>query len=79
MKPTIPEIKFQTPDLDKIIEKMDLFIRSFADTGDPRERFLLMYRTFKNELRSNIRQGRSWIPAGAKSSAAGWPKPISRR
>ncbi|OGB68623.1 MAG: hypothetical protein A2Y94_02020, partial [Caldithrix sp. RBG_13_44_9] len=58
MKPTIPEIKFQTPDLDKIIEKMDLFIRSFAETGDPRERFLLMYRTFKNELRSNIRQGR---------------------
>ena len=48
----------ETPDLDKIIQRMDDHIQDFRSTEDRRERFLLMYRTFKNELRSNLQQGR---------------------
>ncbi len=48
----------QTPQLDKFIQKMDDHISQFYSTGDRRERFLLMYRTFKNELRKNIQKGR---------------------
>lgn len=47
-----------TPDLDEIIRKMDDYIARFSREGDPRERFLLMYRTFKDQLRRNIRAGR---------------------
>lgn len=47
-----------TPDLDKIIQRMDDYIQKFRSDDDRRERFLLMYRTFKNELRRNLQQGR---------------------
>jgi len=50
--------QFKTPDLDKIIKKMGSFIDQYAKNNDPRERFLLLYRTFKNELRMNIQKGR---------------------
>jgi len=47
-----------TPDLDAVIRKMDQHLEQFARERDPRERFLLMYRTFKNQLRRNVRCGR---------------------
>ena len=47
-----------TPDLDAIIDRMDTRLQVFAGTKDRREHFLLMYRTFKNELRTSIRLGR---------------------
>ncbi|MDZ7763884.1 MAG: DUF5995 family protein [Melioribacteraceae bacterium] len=48
----------KTPKLDQFIEKMDDHISSFIQTKIEEERFLLMYRTFKNELRKNIQRGR---------------------
>lgn len=48
----------QTPKLDVIIARMDARLQVFAGTRDRREHFLLMYRTFKNELRTSIRVGR---------------------
>jgi hypothetical protein len=47
-----------TPDLDRVIERMDRRLEELRASGDRRERFLLMYRTFKGELRSNLRAGR---------------------
>jgi hypothetical protein len=47
-----------TPDLDRTIRAMDERVSQFAQRNDPRERFLLMYRTFKNELRRNLQMGR---------------------
>lgn len=47
-----------TPDLDSIIERMDARLLLFARSEDQRERFLLMYRTFKIELRRNVQVGR---------------------
>lgn len=37
---------------------MDDRLRVFARSQDQREQFLLMYRTFKHELRKNIQDGR---------------------
>jgi hypothetical protein len=37
---------------------MDDLIAEFSGDNDRRERFLLMYRTFKNELRKNLHEGR---------------------
>ena len=48
----------ETPDLDKIIQRMDDYNQKFRSGDDRRERFLLMYRTFKNELRRNLQEGR---------------------
>lgn len=48
----------KTPKLDQFIEKMDDHISQFYSNNDRRERFLLMYRTFKNELRKNIQRDR---------------------
>ncbi|MFO7893515.1 MAG: DUF5995 family protein [Longimicrobiales bacterium] len=47
-----------TPDLDRVIDRMDRRLEELRRTGDRRERFLLMYRTFKGELRRNLQQGR---------------------
>ncbi len=48
----------ETPDLDRVIDRMDRRLDELRRTGDRRERFLLMYRTFKGELRRNLREGR---------------------
>jgi len=48
----------ETPHLDAVIQKMDSFITKFSEQQDPRERFLVMYRTFKKQLRKNLQQGR---------------------
>ena len=47
-----------TPQLDQVIQKMDNFITQFSEQDDPRERFLVMYRTFKKQLRRNLQEGR---------------------
>lgn len=48
----------QTPQLDRLIDRMDARLGLLVETGDPRARFLLMYRTFKQELRQNLQAGR---------------------
>ncbi len=58
MKAEGTKTKIATPDLDRTIRRMDNQIEAFAERRDRRERFLVMYRTFKNELRRNLQQGR---------------------
>lgn len=53
-----PIARRATPDLDRVIERMDGRLEELRRTGDRRERFLLMYRTFKGELRRNLQEGR---------------------
>ncbi|HUG14299.1 MAG TPA: DUF5995 family protein [Thermomicrobiales bacterium] len=53
-----PAASLATPDLDRFIAQMDGRLLEHAALGDARERFLLMYRTFKNELRRNLQAGR---------------------
>jgi hypothetical protein len=47
-----------TPYFDNVIARMDARLAEFAEQEDRRERFLLMYRTFKHELRRNLQAGR---------------------
>ncbi|MGI8549968.1 MAG: DUF5995 family protein [Dehalococcoidia bacterium] len=47
-----------TPDLDRLIERMDARLQALLEAGDRRAHFLLMYRTFKHELRRNLQAGR---------------------
>lgn len=48
----------ETPSLDGVIDRMDTRLAELAARRDRRERFLLMYRTFKGELRRNLQEGR---------------------
>ena len=57
----------RTPALDRVIERMDRRVEVLRRAGDRRERFLLMYRTFKNELRRNLREGRFRDPAWSEA------------
>lgn len=56
-----------TPALDAMVERLDRRLARLAATGDRRERALLVYRTFKVELRRNLREGRFRDPAWAEA------------
>lgn len=56
-----------TPDLDRIVDRMDRRLDELHRAGDRRERFLLMYRTFKGELQRNLREGRFRDPAWSEA------------
>ncbi|MGM0589563.1 MAG: DUF5995 family protein [Bacteroidota bacterium] len=58
MKSSNPATTLATPNLDQTIQQMDEKVEEFRAHNDRRERFLLMYRTFKRELRKNLQEGR---------------------